>query len=246
MGYDRLRLGARSGGRLTVATALALLACACGHVDKTVLKTTPVTAAVVATPGLSPAERVAKSVALLGGGRVVEAKVELQAALAAEPANVAARSLLTQIEQDPKTLLGEKHYAYRVRPGETLSSLAARLLDDRLMFYALARYNGIVVPEQMTAGQVLRIPGVPKKPAPTRKPVLAKAAQPPAPVAAVARDPQRAGQLRRSALEQLSLGQVGRAEALLQQAKVLDPGSPLIQRDLDRARRIQAGVRPRS
>lgn len=246
MARDQLGRKVRTGGRLAVVTLLTLLVCACGHAGGVAVKAKPVPAGIVATPGLSPAERVAKSVALLGGGREAEAKAELQAALAIEPANPAARSLLNQIEQDPKALLGEKHYSYRMRQGETLSSLAGRLLDDRLMFYALARYNGIAVPEQTTVGQVLLIPGTPKKPVPARKPSVAKA-PPSAPAAAVvARDPERAGQLRRSALEQLSLGQVARAEALLQQAKVLDPASAVIQRDLDRARRIQASVRPRS
>jgi Flp pilus assembly protein TadD len=44
----------------------------------------------------------------------------------------------------------------------------------------------------------------------------------------------------------MNRGRIDKAEALLQQARVLDPDNPTIQADLDRARRIQASVRPRS
>ena len=72
---------------------------------------------------------------------------------------------------------------------------------------------------------------------------------PPAPTAAVkppasnGRDPARARTLRAQGLEQLNRGAIDKAQDLLRQALRLDPGNPLIQRDLDRATRIGQAVR---
>jgi hypothetical protein len=57
------------------------------------------------------------------------------------------------------------------------------------------------------------------------------------------RDTARAAQLRAQGLEDLNRGAVDRAIAALQQAKSLDPGNALIQRDLERAQRIGRAVK---
>ncbi|MDP3854188.1 LysM domain-containing protein [Phenylobacterium sp.] len=191
-----------------------------------------------ATPGLSLRDRQNRAVELLGTGQGVLARAELLAVLAEQPANAVARKLLDQIDRDPRELLGEKHYAYKVRPGDTMSTLADRLMGDGLLFYGLARYNNITDPSQMTVGRTLQIPGVPRK---------AAAAKPaaPSPTPVAQRNPTRAVQLRGQALEQMNRGAIDRAVALLRQALALDPGSAAIQRDLDRAARIQANVRSR-
>lgn len=215
--------------------------------------------------GLTTQERIDKAVALLGEGKRAQARVEVVQALAEQPSNAAARSLLGQIDISPRVLLGEKSYPYVVKPGDTISGLADRLLGDRLMFYALARYNGMEKATDLAVGRTLRIPGAPKKapaaapppaPAPTapppRKPsppVAAPATPPPAPAvarpAAPARDPARASQLRGAALRKMNTGEIDAAVSLLQQALTLDPGDDLIENDLQRAKRIQATLRAR-
>lgn len=237
----------RSHARLAAALTFTLLLGACAHIKSPVVELAPPPAAhvFVAMPGLAPAERVEEAIQRLRQGHREQARVELQAALLAEPNNQRARRLLSAIEADPKVLLGEKHYLYKVRPGETLWSLSQRLLGDPLLFYALARYNGIETPENMEGGRTLMIPGTPRKTvaAPTRRPAAPKTAAAPT---AVPANPAQASRLRRSALEHMSRGQIDRAEALLQQARTLDPANTVIQGDLDRARRIQASVRRRS
>lgn len=229
---------------LAMGLALTLAACAQTPTKGPSLLNVPAAAtkpaaapAIVATPGLAPRERQRKAVELLGTGQSAQARAELVALLDEQPANPVAKKLLDQIDLDPKVLMGEKNYAYKVRPGETFSVLADRLLGDPLMFYGLARYNGVTDPSQAEVGQTLLIPGTPRKVAPA----VATAPKPAAPLAA-ARDPARAGKLRGQALEQMNRGQINQAVALLRQAQALDPASAVIQKDLDRAQRIQANV----
>jgi LysM repeat protein len=203
-----------------------------------------------ATPGLTVRERLKRAVELLDEGSAGQARAELVAVLKEDADNAAARGLLRQIDEDPVALLGVQHFTYTVRPGETLSELAARFLGDPMKFYALARYNGIAAPAQMERGQQLKIPGVPRAaPAPRREPAPGKpaagAAQTPPAPAAPQRNPGRAAQLRASGLEQMNKGAIDRAVALLRQALQFDPANALIQRDLDRALRIQTTVRQR-
>jgi Flp pilus assembly protein TadD len=162
----------------------------------------------------------------------------LMSALKDQPSNDTARKLLNQIDNDPKVVLGVKAYPYRAKPGDTASALAGRLMGDPLMFYALARLNGIDPPSKPLDGLTVMIPGEPKAVVKAAPP---KAAAPVAP-AAPKRDPARAGQLRAQGLVQLNQGAIGRAVGLLQQAAALDPGNPAIARDLDRALRIQRTV----
>ncbi|WP_309642867.1 LysM domain-containing protein [Phenylobacterium sp.] len=194
----------------------------------------------VATAGLSARERQKRAVDLLGVGQSDVARAELLALLAEQPANAVARKLLDQIDRDPRELLGEKNYAYKVRPGDTMSTVADRLMGDGLLFYGLARYNNIVDPSQMSVGQTLLIPGVPRKVAPA-KPAAPTTAAP----TSTPRNPARAGLLRGQALEQMNRGAIDKAVGLLRQALALDPANAAIQRDLDRAVRIQANVRGR-
>ncbi|WP_374576201.1 LysM peptidoglycan-binding domain-containing protein [Phenylobacterium sp.] len=205
------------------------------------------------TPGLSVQQRIGKAVELLGQGEAPQARVELVQALADEPGQPAARNLLGQIDVDPKTLLGDKSYAYTVKQGDTLYSLADRLLGDKLKFYGLARYNGMDKPEELAVGRVLQIPGVEKKaapppppPPPPRKPAPAPApAQPVKPPPASPADQARARQLRATALRNMNSGAIDAAVDLLREALQLDPGSHPIQNDLVRALRIQATLRAR-
>ncbi len=175
----------------------------------------------------------------------------LNGILAEEPDNRIARSLLEQIEADPRTLLGAESYAYTVRRGDTLSSIAQNRLGDASLFYVLARYNGIADPRRIAAGQSLRIPGTPPAQAPpapsapparqSRNAAPAASTRTPAQPAASrpATNPARARTLRRQGLAALNRGSVSRAVSLFSQASRLDPDNAAIQADLARARRIQ-------
>ncbi len=197
--------------------------------------------------------------ALLNDGNVKEAEKLLRALLKRSPMDSSARVLLDSIERDPKDLLGPTSYPYTVRPGETMTLLAERLLGNRLKAYQLARYNGIAIPSTLSAGQVIRIPGTAPRPAPPPRsdapnrpspspssPAASKPRPAPAPAPTKpAANPAAARQARAAGLAQLNQGNVNRAVALLRRAAVLDPGNPVIARDLQRAERIAATVRAR-
>ncbi|WP_395646745.1 LysM peptidoglycan-binding domain-containing protein [Terricaulis sp.] len=206
-----------------------------------------------AAPERTPREHVRVAVGLLDAGEERQARAELRAALDAQPNNSAARRLMDQIETDPRELLRGRTFAYTVRSGETMSELAQRYLGDPLLFYALARFNGLEAPNQLTAGRVLQIPQragaaiVALPPQSTTPPSPTQEASMPAPPpAAVQRragiDPARAGQLRLQGLQRLNGGDVNGAVSLLRQAQTLDADNPAIQRDLDRALRMQASL----
>jgi hypothetical protein len=104
----------------------------------------------------------------------------LRRILATESQQPLALSYLRQIESDPQALYSRESYAYTVRAGESLSTIARDRMKDTNQFYGLARYNGIKVPKQLSAGQVIRIPG--KAPPATSSPPPPPApAQTPAP-----------------------------------------------------------------
>jgi Tfp pilus assembly protein PilF len=223
----RLRACATAG-----LAALILAGCATTPTAKG-----PASSAPAVTPASTPADRVNKAMELLLEAKPAEARVQLMSALKDQPSNDTARKLLSQIDNDPKVVLGSKAYPYRARPGDTASGLAARFLGDPLMFYAFARLNGIDPPSKPLDGLTVMIPGEPK-PVVRAPPKSPAAAAPPV----AKRDPARANQLRAQGLVQLNQGSINRAVGLLQQAAALDPGNPAIARDLDRALRIQRTV----
>lgn len=197
---------------------------------------------------LTPRERVRQAVELLGVGEERQATTHLRAALSEQPNNVTARRLLEQVEGDPQRLLGSNAYSYTVRQGETMSVLAQRFLGDPLLFYALARYNGLTAPNQLRAGQSLMIPVRPGISVATASalPRAAAAVSPePGGAPTLASNAVRANQLRLQGLEQLNAGSIDRAVQLLSQARALDGGNAAIERDLNRALRIQASMNSR-
>jgi hypothetical protein len=247
-----------SYGSLALALSLALAACG------------PTSGTHPASPGEKPTRATPKAAPKAEGntGPVVEAlwkgdsaKADklLRKILKNTPNDPLARKLQREITEDPHKVLGSDNYPYKVKPGETLWGLAQRILGDPMMFYALARYNEITVPQSLAAGSTIRIPGKlrvetpppPPKPVekPTEKPAEKPAATPtpPAPQTppAPAHDPARAARLRAAGLAAMNKGAIDRAVWLLRQAQLADPGNPLISRDLDRARKIQATVRRR-
>lgn len=99
-----------------------------------------------------------RALALLGRGDVERAEAEL-VRLRAEPRHrERARHLLEQIRTPIDRYFPADHFTLRLRPGQTLSNLSDRYLDDPLAFYALARYNDIGVPGKVVTGQSIRIP----------------------------------------------------------------------------------------
>lgn len=131
---------------------------------------------------------VTRAIEMLEAGEVQPAEELLDAVLRTDPGHRRAQSLLRQIREDPRSLLGSESFAHRVQPGESLSLIAQRFLKDPMLFYALARYNDIAVPRQLAGGQVIRVPG--RAPAPGREtepvPMAEPAATPIPPPAAPA------------------------------------------------------------
>jgi hypothetical protein len=244
--------------RAGLVLGLSLALAACG----------PTTGSHPSSPGARPAQTKQKispkaegpagpAVTALWDGNSAKADKVLRKILKKTPNDPLARKLLRQITDDPHKLLGNENYPYRVKPGETLWGLAQRVLGDPMMFYALARYNDIAVPRALAAGATIRIPGKlrvetpPSPPKPVEKPAEKPAEKPvaaptPAPSAAApAHNPARATKLRAAGLAAMNKGAIDRAVLLLRQAQQADPANPLIARDLDRARKIQATVHRR-
>jgi hypothetical protein len=232
----------RSPFRALVAAFAALAASACSHLPELASMTgdAPASAA-------TPRDRVRAAIDLLGQGDERRARAELRAALEAQPSNTTAQRLMQQLDTDPRTLLAGAPRPYIVRPGETMSQIAERYLGDALMFYALARYNNIAAPNQLAAGQQLMIPRRSGVVVQETAALDVAPLEAPAPNAAPQRsgEASRANQLRLQALQQLNTGHVDSAVALLRQARALDNNNPAIQRDLDRAVRLQASLRSR-
>lgn len=198
-------------------------------------------------------------VSLLAEGKTELARRMLLIMAKRDPTDLRTPALIASLDADPQVALGSKSFAYRVQPGDRMTMLSQRFLGDRLKFYLLSRYNGIAIPKQIVAGQMLRIPGVaPLAVAPPRavaeplrppakgaeaKPLLKPqvAAAPVTSAAAV----RRAAQLRGAGLTALNSGNVRRSVTLLRQAAALDNNSSAIRTDLARALRIQATVAAR-
>jgi pyruvate/2-oxoglutarate dehydrogenase complex dihydrolipoamide acyltransferase (E2) component len=229
-----------------LSLGLALAACASGP------KSRPAPAGNAAADAAS----VDRVVTLLDTGQESAARKELKAVLKRAPNDPAALVLRDSLDKDPVELLGPRSFSYTVKPGETMLVLADRFLGNRLKSYQLARYNGIAVPASLTAGTVLKIPGEAPRPTPAPAPTRPEPAKPgktkpkpaapkpsmPAP-ARPAANPVAAAQARAAGLAALNGGRVAQAVNLLRRARALDPGNPLIQRDLARAERIAQAVR---
>ena len=189
-------------------------------------------------------ERVSRAVTLLGNGEADKASTELKAALVAAPKDATALRLVQQLEIDPVTLLGAANEPYVVAQGDTMSTLAERHLGDPLLFYALSRYNGLASPNAVAVGKVLRMPiragGIARVTGSFASAVASPAVKPLTITPAV--DQEKANGIRLRALESMNNGDVAQAVALLKQAGALNSADPAIQRDLQRALRIQSAV----
>lgn len=188
------------------------------------------------SPSTSPREQIDRAVRLLGAGRADEARSLLSLALVKSPNDKSAIALMAQIDGDPIKLLGRDHQLYTVAPGDTMSGLAERHLGDPLKFYALSRYNDLQSPDALRVGARLKIPVSPGS-AIVSAPVRAENMIEPKKV-----DVESASAMRLRGLEALNKGEVRLAVDLLRRAEALNSGDPAIQRDLERALRIQASL----
>ncbi|MDO8862670.1 LysM domain-containing protein [Haliea sp. E1-2-M8] len=111
-----------------------------------------------ARPGLSAQELFRAALSLLETGNAGEARAHLIAYLEENPRSAVASDLLRQIEADSREYYPSEYREIALMSGESLSTLAQRYLGDVYQFYALAKYNDIVEPRQLRAGQTLRIP----------------------------------------------------------------------------------------
>lgn len=214
-----------------------------------------------ATIGLASRERINLALTLMERGELKLARLEIVEYLRERPNSELGKSLLAQLDMDPKVLLGSTSFAYKIKPGETYYELAQRFLGDQFKFIGLARYNGVSVPERAIAGDVIQIPGDEKTIAimngkadlqseidkrlasetPRVEPdvKVVTPAPPPKPAEPTLAEKSRAIAMRKSALEQLQRGFADKAASLLDEALKLFPNSQLIKKDLERARRLQ-------
>jgi tetratricopeptide (TPR) repeat protein len=134
---------------------------------------------------LSARELTRRAIERFQEGEAQPAEQDLRQALTQKPRYSFAKRLLEQFEKDPQAYLGEEHFAYQVKSGESLSMIAERFLGDKLQFIILARYNQLSKPGRLDAGQTLRIPQryKPAPSAPVQEEPVATSPEPAAPVA---------------------------------------------------------------
>lgn len=115
-------------------------------------------------------EHVNTAIEYLQEGEEAKAKIELESAIRQEPDNMTAINLLVQINSTPEKFFKEKKsFSYKVESGESLSMIARKFLDDPLQFHILAKYNDIENPNDLQAGQIIRVPGERKEPVAPKK-----------------------------------------------------------------------------
>jgi len=116
------------------------------------------TVAHVAKVGLSPEERLREAFRQLELGEAGQAEAELDAYLLERPEGKVATELKQQINLSPEEYYPSESFEVTLKSGESLSTLAQKYLGTAYQFYALAKYNDIDKPNELKAGQLIRIP----------------------------------------------------------------------------------------
>lgn len=159
---ERLRFRFPLAQLLICLLALVLTACASTGdeqaLDEDVVLAPEPAAPTYTSMAQTPKEAVRIALEFLQVGDAENAKIELLRALELDPRHLRAQSLLVQIETAPQDYFGSKYRTYRVQRGDSLSTIAARAFKDPYQFYALAKYNGITAPNELTVGQSIKIP----------------------------------------------------------------------------------------
>ena len=140
-----------------VGAVLLIVLSACQMVETREEPEPEAAPAEVDEPEMRPAP-LRQAIDLLQQGEADQAAALLEEILSRRPHHPLAGRLLDQIRIPPETLLGTEYREVIVEPGDSLSLLAERHLDDPLLFFALARYNDIPVPRLLEPGRSLRIP----------------------------------------------------------------------------------------
>jgi tetratricopeptide (TPR) repeat protein len=126
---------------------------------------------------LTPSQRVRKALQQLEHGEYENARLQLTWALQEKPTLQIAMNLLQQMDVDPIDYLGMKSFFYEVEPGDSLSIIAKKFLNDPFKFVVLARYNKLENPSKLAPGQRIRVPGVmPERKRPKPKPIQPESA----------------------------------------------------------------------
>lgn len=154
---------------------------------------------------------------LLDEGKEAEARAAIDKALALDPQNSLAKTLLFSITADPIATLGMKSFPYTVQPGDRLSKLSEQYLKDQYKFYLLARYNKLASP-RLQVGQTIRIPGTGPAPKPVATTPRPEPTQP-KPVGSAG----EAERLYQEGTRKLQAGDKNGAYELFAQAARLDP-----------------------
>lgn len=109
---------------------------------------------------LPAAGSIGQAITLLQDGKEARAETLLADILERNPGSSTAKLLLAQIRQPPEELLGESFEEVEIQPGDSLSAIAGRTIDNELLFYSLARLNEIEIPRLLRPGQRIRVPAV--------------------------------------------------------------------------------------
>lgn len=108
--------------------------------------------------GLSPRQRLRRSLELLEEGDERTARVELVEYVSAVPRSRTGRSLLKQIDMTAQDYFPAEYRELKLEAGQSLSTVAKVYLGSAVQFHALAKYNGILRPKRVVPGQVVRVP----------------------------------------------------------------------------------------
>jgi len=158
------RAASWTAGRPILAFALSLVMLATGGCqlfetrEAAPLPPEPPPESAQSTPEPVPEADLSTAMAHLEAGKGDAARAVLEELAKDAPGSSVVASLLRQIDTPVEQLLPGPYRQVKVDRGESLSLLAARELGDPLMFYALARLNGIEVPARVPVGALLRVP----------------------------------------------------------------------------------------
>lgn len=110
-------------------------------------------------PKTSIRQHILLAVDALQMGNIKRARQNLLVVRRREPENLVADKLMKQIERPSNSYFGKAHFKYRVRKGDTLSTISRKYLDDKMLFYGLAKYNGMNDPRRLKPGMTIKVPG---------------------------------------------------------------------------------------
>jgi len=145
-------------GGVALFAAATLAACSTAQAPSPAPKANAATVSQPVAQVASSTSHFENALNLLQSGDSKQADVELHTYLLTAPDSKPAHDLVAQIETPIDKLLPSDSFVVTLEKDDTLSSLAKTYLGDSLKFYELARYNDIVAPGKVRAGQSIKIP----------------------------------------------------------------------------------------